>query len=1398
MSRNNWAGMIGKMMVIVITISLFATAVLAAWSYPGKLGSGVGLSAGQSKCAEVAHRTYIGSNLVVCKTRLFSGATTCIWQSSGTALCGVTDPSVGTNNCVNWYRDADGDGYTTNTAAKFDAQFPPASGYESQPEGDCNDADAAIKPGATESCDGIDNDCNTATADGSGQTAPAASKTAGVCAGQVKICASGAWQEPVYTSITNYQSTETICDGLDNDCDNSVDESSTVTCPSGQYCAGTQGCISSCTPTTEVCDNVDNDCDNKIDEGSDGIEGSLKNTYYRDADGDTYGSPTVTTRACTQPSGYLTDNTDCIDNNNAIHPDATEICNGINDDCDTQTDEGIIPITTGCVQTGACSGAEKTCTAGAWSACSKLPTTETCNGIDDDCDTETDEGCGCTAPTPCGSYRNCVAYTTYYQDSDGDGYGVTNLPTQACTRPNGYSIAGGDCNDISANNGAAVNPGVIEGPAAPSTWNGINDDCDEFIDEGFGTFCTFGTPNRQCGETDEGVCQFGTQQCFNGVWQPCAGNIDPPTIPSEACDNLDNDCDGDPNDNGVTETWYGQTCDGADLDLCNEGTYQCINGGRICSDVSGDSIEICDDLDNDCDGFVNEGNPCASTKDIIITDINFEPADTKKLNVGYEDLTIVPTLGQTGLSTSDYFKIKVDAFDIKGTLADRCTTITRYVEGHPNYPNQIFDNFRCTLMNINKKYTYRFNTIVDIDGDIEELNENNNLINENADVGFSTCEQDSECNDDNSCTDEYCGPNDICVYTIKSYCCGNRICEAGEVCATYNSNGDYIGGCSDCGVCSPNCQAGTTLCSDATCSANCGINSLTCGSDSTCDSYEGCGCASCAGRQSVCGEGLICNAITRVCDDILNPVLNNGICSESENCVTSPADCGVCGDQSGWCGNGNCETDETISSCRRDCPLSHSSCSVGTTLCLDDTCQNCDENNLLACNDNGVCDINEVCTCDDCAGYQTNCENGLLCSAITQVCELISSPVKNDGVCSSAENCVTSPADCGGCLDPEYCGDETCNDGEIYRICGRDCPLSEVRCQTGMTLCSDGTCAANCGTNIPACNNDGACSAEEGCTCADCAGQQLNCVDSLRCNIVTETCDNIPAPAIDGICSASENCVTSPADCGTCGTGLIYCGNSICDDGETRASCGRDCPAASTYCADGMTLCLNGNCAADCGTNIPVCDADSICDSGEGCTCVDCAGRESICQDGLICNTVDEICDNIDVPDKDDGVCSSSENCLTSPSDCGACTEQTYCGDDNCDADETSSSCVRDCVIIPSTCAAGTTLCSDNQCRADCGTEIPVCDTDTTCDAGEGCTCADCYGKQSSCVEGAGCNANTHVCTVCNTAADTNCDGCVTINEASNRVLKWKQGLITIQEASNAILKWKTGQGCSV
>ncbi|MFN4884976.1 MAG: gliding motility-associated C-terminal domain-containing protein, partial [Bacteroidota bacterium] len=158
-----------------------------------------------------------------------------------------------------------------------------------------------VYPGATEQCNSIDDNCNTLIDDG-------------------------------VVFITYY---------ADADGDGFGDAGSTTlacTAPEGYVTDNTDCDDASATVypgATEICNTIDDNCNGQIDEG-------VLLTFYADADGDGFGDAGSTTLACTAPEGYVTDNTDCDDASATVYPGATEVCNGIDDNCNGQIDEGVL------------------------------------------------------------------------------------------------------------------------------------------------------------------------------------------------------------------------------------------------------------------------------------------------------------------------------------------------------------------------------------------------------------------------------------------------------------------------------------------------------------------------------------------------------------------------------------------------------------------------------------------------------------------------------------------------------------------------------------------------------------------------------------------------------------------------------------------------------------------------------------------------------------------------------------------------------------------------------------------------------------------------------------------------------------------------------------------------
>ncbi len=228
-----------------------------------------------------------------------------------------------------------------------------------------------------------------------------------------------------------------------------------------------------------------------------------------------------------------------------------EVCNGLDDDCDGQTDESLErPCTS------ACGSGTETCTDGLWGPCSApTPSTETCNGLDDDCDGQTDEGLSRPCANACGS------------------------GTEVCT-----DGLWADC--------SAPRPGI-------EVCNGLDDDCDGLVDEGL---------SRPCASD----CGSGTETCVSGAWSGC----DAPTPAAETCNGLDDDCDGLvdegdpgggaaclPNPDGTYRLLDGPPPD----DACSAGTVTCSAGELRCIGARGGRPEVCNCEDDDCDGLVDEG-----------------------------------------------------------------------------------------------------------------------------------------------------------------------------------------------------------------------------------------------------------------------------------------------------------------------------------------------------------------------------------------------------------------------------------------------------------------------------------------------------------------------------------------------------------------------------------------------------------------------------------------------------------------------------------------------------------------------------------------------------------------------------------------------------------------------
>ena len=540
-------------------------------------------------------RTFIASTLLLtllpaCREKDAPADTGEIIEDSGTEETAI--PTI----------DEDGDGFDSTV--------------------DCDDENVAIYPGAAETCDGLDNNCD----------------------GEVDEGLISTWY-------------------ADEDLDGYGDESSAQ-----EACAAPAGHISTagdCNDTNsqvhpgadEVCDGTDNNCDGTLDDAN----ATDASTWYQDTDGDGWGVSTTSTTACSAPAGFVLNDGDCDDTNPSYHPGAQEsdcadpndyncdgavgwadgdndgfaacedcddssasvneaaeeICDGADNDCDSEIDEdsavdastwygdadgdghgGTQFQQTACAAPGGYVASSDDCDD--LDATSHPGAAEICDEADNDCDATVDEG----------------VTSTWYADSDGDGFGDAGQTTDACSPPPGYSTNNSDCDDTAA----AISPAALE------ICDALDNDCDGQTDEADAiNTSTWYADLDSDGYGDSGDSTESCDAPTGYVTNDSDCNDDPsadganqnPGI-TETCDGLDNDCSGTADDNAAdASTWWldadsdGYGAPTQPTSACNQPPGYVANDSDCNDSNSAENpgvTETCDGTDNNCNGQVDEGS----------------------------------------------------------------------------------------------------------------------------------------------------------------------------------------------------------------------------------------------------------------------------------------------------------------------------------------------------------------------------------------------------------------------------------------------------------------------------------------------------------------------------------------------------------------------------------------------------------------------------------------------------------------------------------------------------------------------------------------------------------------------------------------------------------------------
>jgi len=433
-------------------------------------------------------------------------------------------------------------------------------------ESDCAPKNPYIGASAEETCDGLDNDCNGLTDEGYSDKD----------ADGLKDCVDPDDDNDGDTDASDcaplnpavHVGAAELCNGVDDDCDGGTDEDlGTLACGKGlcfhtvPMCAG--GMLLQCDPfddaSVELCDGKDNDCDGLVDEDL-GVTTCGTGACYHSAPACFGGKP----KACDPMAGA-----------------SSEVCDAVDNDCDGKLDEDLGTITCGL---GNCKHTVSSCLGGQVQECDPKQgaVVEVCDGQDNDCDGQADEQ---FADLDVDEIPDCL-------DPDDDGDGDADVT---------------DC--------AAGDPAVSHGAA--ESCDGVDNNCAGGVDEEGAEGCAkiyYDGDFDGHGKAGVSKCLCGPAGFYKAVVDDDCEDLNPWIFPgaSELCDGVDNDCDGEIDESGATGcSWFFGDNDG---DGYGAGDPFCVCGapGTGWAVLSGDcdegdsevhpgALELCDEMDNDCD-----------------------------------------------------------------------------------------------------------------------------------------------------------------------------------------------------------------------------------------------------------------------------------------------------------------------------------------------------------------------------------------------------------------------------------------------------------------------------------------------------------------------------------------------------------------------------------------------------------------------------------------------------------------------------------------------------------------------------------------------------------------------------------------------------------------------------